>query len=171
MRLNLGCGTDIRSGWVNVDRYSGPGVDMTMDLSKPLPFNSDSISEVYVSHVFEHILNWEDLLREIHRILEPSGIVVLKAPYGLCLVPYHVRYFHEHTLDQFLVDITEVGTSLEVCHLFKQRSRTVNRRMPGHWHFRRYLRFDFPRWLDRFGKRSEIVWVLEKVVKGDEKGA
>lgn len=43
--LNLGCGTDIRSGWVNLDSAELPGVDVVHDLDRlPLPFEEGRFS-------------------------------------------------------------------------------------------------------------------------------
>ena len=38
IKLHLGCGTDIRAGWVNLDCAKLPGVDIVHDLNVlPLP--------------------------------------------------------------------------------------------------------------------------------------
>lgn len=55
IRLNLGCGRNIREGWVNADRSLLPGVDVVVDLEKELPFADDSADEILLSHVIEHI--------------------------------------------------------------------------------------------------------------------
>jgi len=46
-KLNLGCGTDIWEGYLNVDIVPFQGVDMVWDLNEtPLPFKDDSFSEI-----------------------------------------------------------------------------------------------------------------------------
>jgi predicted SAM-dependent methyltransferase len=55
-RLNLGCGTDIRAGWINLDRSALPGVDVAHDLEQlPLPFPSESFDYVLCEDVLEHV--------------------------------------------------------------------------------------------------------------------
>ena len=54
-RLHLGCGGDIRAGWINLDARRAPGVDVVADLDAcrhtQLPFAADSIDEFLASHV------------------------------------------------------------------------------------------------------------------------
>lgn len=67
-RLNLGCGTDIRRGFVNLDHCDLPGVDVVHDLQKlPLPFEDSSFELIICRDILEH-LDYIPLLEEIHRI-------------------------------------------------------------------------------------------------------
>lgn len=168
MKLNLGCGKDIRQGWVNVDNRPGEGVDMLVDLRNPLPFPDKSVEHVLASHVFEHILNWEDLLLEIYRVLIPGGTVEIRVPYGLCPLAYHIRMFNEHTMDRFLLGIEDgAEKSLETQRLFEQASRTINRHLPYRWHLNRYLHLKIPDL--PIGTKREIVWNLRKPTEDFEK--
>ena len=40
VKLNIGCGRDIRKGFVNCDKRKGSGVDKIVDLEKKLSFKS-----------------------------------------------------------------------------------------------------------------------------------
>lgn len=86
LRLNLGCGRDIRPGFVNVDRMSGPGIDAVADLNRcshiPLPFETDSVDEFLLSHIIEHIPDTLGLMEELHRIAKPGAILTAMTPYG-----------------------------------------------------------------------------------------
>lgn len=56
-----------------------PGVDHQVDLQH-LPFPDASYDFVYASHVLEHVPDDRRAIREIRRILTPSGIAVLPVP-------------------------------------------------------------------------------------------
>jgi autotransporter strand-loop-strand O-heptosyltransferase len=82
IKLNLGCGNDIRSGYVNIDRYNNTGlVDINSDLGA-LPFKNNSVSEILTKHVFEHIGLREiyGVVEEWKRVLNPGGKLELYLP-------------------------------------------------------------------------------------------
>ena len=47
MKLNLGCGNDIQSGYINIDFREGDG-RVIHDLTKRLPYKDGSVEEVRV---------------------------------------------------------------------------------------------------------------------------
>lgn len=80
-RLNLGCGTDIRPGFVNLDVSPLPGVDVAHDLDVlPLPFDDGRFTEIICQDVLEHVA-LVDVLRELHRILTPGGRLRMRSPH------------------------------------------------------------------------------------------
>lgn len=164
-KLNLGCGKDIKDrkqGWINIDSRPGEGVDEIMDISKKIDYPDNSVCHIRISHVLEHINNWEDVIYEMHRVLEKNGTLEVRVPYGLDPTAYHVRTFKEWTLDAFLADIDFTNaTSLESKRLFKCEMKKINRRLPYHWHIRRYLGLDISPYLP-IGIKWEIVWWLRK---------
>ena len=52
-KLNVGCGSDIREDYLNVDARELPGVDVVADV-RQLPFEPRSVDELYASHTIEH---------------------------------------------------------------------------------------------------------------------
>ena len=55
-KLNLGCGSKIKEGFVNLDKYNTFKPDIVHDLEDfPYPFKENSIDEILLSHVLEHI--------------------------------------------------------------------------------------------------------------------
>lgn len=109
IRLNLGCGLQAPRSWVNVDR--SPSLTLSklpmvksalgrsgllrqehlvdwptnvrrMDVTKRLPFTSNSVVALYSSHMLEHLYfnQASDLLTECRRLLAPGGTIRLALP-------------------------------------------------------------------------------------------
>ena len=70
-RLNVGCGRNIRRGWINLDSAALPGVDIVCDLDQmrraPIPLPDDSVAEFLLSHVIEHLRDPLALMQELWR--------------------------------------------------------------------------------------------------------
>jgi len=82
VKLNLGCGNDIKEGYINIDKYNNTGlVDIKADLGS-LPFEDESVDEIYTSHVFEHIglLDIYSVITEWRRVLRNDGRLVMRLP-------------------------------------------------------------------------------------------
>src|SRR5215472_15915745 len=84
MRLNLGCGRDIREGWVNIDGTPGPGVDHVIDFDeKPaLTFPDDTVDHSEASHLIEHLHNPLPFMEELWRVTRPGGTIAPRCPHG-----------------------------------------------------------------------------------------
>lgn len=105
MKLNLGCGSQLPKGWVNVDYALGArlarmplfrAVNKRLrlfrmewddsiqihDLTKPFPWPNDSVDTVYSSHTLEHMSReqGQEFLRQCHRVLRPGGIIRIVVP-------------------------------------------------------------------------------------------
>lgn len=103
LRLNLGCGTDIREGWVNLDCKLLPGVDVVHDISYlPLPFADEVFEEILCQDILEHVADLESLLKEIYRVLQQGGKLSIRVPHftSKCAYndPTHRRLFGIETL-------------------------------------------------------------------------
>lgn len=75
LQLHLGCGSNAKPGWINVDLWS-PSADLSLDLREDLPFASQSAAMIYSEHVFEHLSYPHEtsrLLGEALRVLAPDG--------------------------------------------------------------------------------------------------
>jgi SAM-dependent methyltransferase len=104
-KLNLGCGKDIRKGWINLDLVELPGVDVVHDLSVlPLPFADQSLDEVLCQDILEHV-EYVALLRDIHRILRKGGKLFVRVPHftskDAFSDPTHKKIFTSHTFRYF----------------------------------------------------------------------
>lgn len=108
-RLHLGCGADIRAGWINLDSRALPGVDVLADLDacrrKPLPFADDSIDEFFASHVLEHLGDPLAFMQELHRIAKSGAKAEFRVPYGSSddadQDPTHIRRYFQRSFYYF----------------------------------------------------------------------
>ncbi|NYH22315.1 class I SAM-dependent methyltransferase [Paraburkholderia bryophila] len=100
-KVDLGCGPIKRRGFVGIDRFALPGVDITADINTGIPLPEDSVDYLVASHSLEHFDDLPNVIHEIHRICKDRALVTIVAPYsatGLNLAnPYHVQVFNEHT--------------------------------------------------------------------------
>jgi len=104
-KLNLGCGNDIRPGYVNLDLFGLDGVDVVHDLNAlPLPFEDGSFAEILCLDVFEHV-DYIPLLKDCHRILKPGGRILIEVPHfssnNNYVDPTHRNRFSVKTLNFF----------------------------------------------------------------------
>jgi predicted SAM-dependent methyltransferase len=90
LKINLGCGQDIKNGWLNID-LCVPAIDCTLcrdtvlmsyDLRLGLPLESHSCSFIYSSHFFEHLeyRHGIRLMTDCHRVLKRGGTFRLSLP-------------------------------------------------------------------------------------------
>lgn len=91
-------------------------------------FPSKSFDVVSLYDVLEHVPNLRLLLREIHRMLKPGGIIAIQSPnieslafsilrtrWNWLLVPQHLWHFSGRSLDRVLADagFTVIGKTTE----------------------------------------------------------
>jgi len=80
-KLNLGCGTNIKQGWINLDRSQLPGVDVVHDIEKlPLPFGEEQFDEIRCDNILEHI-EYIPVLKDLYRILKIGGVLSIRVPH------------------------------------------------------------------------------------------
>jgi predicted SAM-dependent methyltransferase len=81
MKLHIG-GEAVKDGWAILNISQKPGVDFIGDISDLSMFENDSASDVYASHVLEHVKQVKvlDTLKEIRRILKPGGKFYVSVP-------------------------------------------------------------------------------------------
>jgi len=81
IKLNLGCKTDIRHGWINID-IKNYGQNMIYDLDRvPYPFKDNSVDVVLMQDIIEHLKNPELVLREVYRICKDGAVVIIRTPH------------------------------------------------------------------------------------------
>lgn len=85
VKLNLGCGTDYKDGWVNIDNNSDDNIeklDMNWDLRNPLPFKDGTVDFIFNEHFFEHLTVEEGqvCIKDFMRTLKKGGVMRIAMP-------------------------------------------------------------------------------------------
>lgn len=108
--LDIGCGEHkVLAEAVGLDKLKLRGVDIVHDLNKfPYPFESSSFDEIYAFMVLEHVDEPVKVMKELHRILKPQGLLYIKVPYFMSSVafqdPTHRNFFTDKTFKYFTSD-------------------------------------------------------------------
>lgn len=146
MRLNLGCGNNQLDGYVNVDQQAACNPDKVVDLEQfPWPFDDDSVREVVMSHVLEHLgettETYLSIIKELYRICRDGARIDIKVPH------------HRH--DEFAIDPTHVRAILpEQFHLF---SKAANQE----WREQGFANTPLADYLDVDFEIEEVQWTPE----------
>ncbi len=108
--VNLGCGKVRIPNSIGVDRVKIENyVDIVHDLDTiPYPFKNDSIDEIHMYHVLEHLNEPIKKIEEIHRILKKGGKLYLRVPHFSSMGAFtditHIRPFGYSSFDCFEKD-------------------------------------------------------------------
>ncbi|MFN7981859.1 MAG: glycosyltransferase [Vicinamibacterales bacterium] len=97
VRLNLGCGSLLSPGYVNVDARRTIATDAVADV-RFLPFRSGTADHVQALCLLEHLTDPYMVMDEIHRILKPGGTAALRVP-NIGTYSAHLDTTHEFLAD------------------------------------------------------------------------
>lgn len=97
MKLNLGCGRHRLEGFVNVDAEAACEPDQVVDLERfPWPWPDNSVEEVLLRHVLEHLgadaKVFLKIMQELYRVCAPGAVVKIQVPH-----PRHDDYLGDPT--------------------------------------------------------------------------
>jgi len=97
MRLNLGCGRNKLAGWINVDKAPASNPDQLVDLERfPWPWHDNSVDEVMLSHVLEHlgakVDDYLGIIKELYRVCRHGATITVVVP-----DPRHDNYISDPT--------------------------------------------------------------------------
>jgi ubiquinone/menaquinone biosynthesis C-methylase UbiE len=90
LKIDLGGGAQPYHGFINVDCLKLPTVDCVCNLETDiLPFDDNSVDEIYSSHCLEHMTNHGHLLHELARVGRIGARFELRVPHwngqmGMC---------------------------------------------------------------------------------------
>lgn len=108
MKLNLGCGYSKLVGYVNVDHDAICNPDMQLDLNQPLPFEDNSVTEIRLQHVLEHLgqdaKTYFAIWKEFYRVLSDGGEIKIVVPHW-----QHENFHHDPT---HVRKVTPIGVKM-----------------------------------------------------------
>lgn len=81
MKLHLGCGKNLKEGYINIDAFvESEGIE-NYDIFD-LPYEDGTVDEILTEHMIEHIkfADEEKFWRESYRVLKKGGKLVCETP-------------------------------------------------------------------------------------------
>jgi len=105
--IELGCGRKKGPDRITIDKVDMPHVNIVADIEDGLPFLPDrSVDEIHCRSVLEHIKNFENVLKEIVRVLKKDGRAHIFVPHFSNPHYYsdftHTRFFGLYTFYYFV---------------------------------------------------------------------
>ena len=110
MKLNLGSGGRPIAGYINIDKNANaPEIDLVCNLdSYPWPLKSESVNEVVMNQCLEHLVDHNEAMKEIHRILIKGGVAKVSVPHFTWQFafqdPTHCHFFGYNTFFYYARD-------------------------------------------------------------------
>ncbi len=126
-KLNFGCGTIIKDGWINVDFQKAKGIDESFDFTKyPYPFEDNTFEYVLIDNVLEHLYNPQKVMREIWRICKKNAMVEIIVPYYNSYYawgdPTHINFFNELSMKQTLGEVEYLHNKKNIFEIIELKS-------------------------------------------------
>jgi SAM-dependent methyltransferase len=104
-KINLGCGDQRPPGYLGLNLLRRAGTDVICDLDAAIPLASDRVEHVRAESLLEHIDQFELLLIEVCRVLQPGETFYVYVPHWSNPFYYsdytHRRWFGLATFDYF----------------------------------------------------------------------
>ncbi|MFD0635214.1 glycosyltransferase [Catenulispora yoronensis] len=99
--LDLGAAHSKPAGFLGVDQYPGPSVDLVATLPGRLDLPDNSVGVIRAVDFLEHVPQKVELINEIYRLLAPGGMLLSFTPSsdgrGAYQDPTHVAFYNENS--------------------------------------------------------------------------
>ncbi len=119
LRIDLGCGVWKPEGFIGVDIYPSPNVDVVANLNRRFPFSDNSANMIRAHDVIEHLDNRIHTMNELWRISKPDALIDIRVPStdgrGAFQDPTHVSFWN---LNSFLYYCIEYPQYLKLCQSY-----------------------------------------------------
>lgn len=84
VKLDFGCGRNVREGFTGVDKIKFPEVAVVLDIGNAKwPWKDNSVDEAHASHFIEHLTATERVhfVNELYRVLKPGATCQVIVPH------------------------------------------------------------------------------------------
>jgi predicted SAM-dependent methyltransferase len=163
-KLNIGCGDDVKKGWVNLDIVDyGDNIKQDLD-SYPWPFSDNTFDYILASHILEHLKDFNSVINELWRISKPNATIEVRVPFFLNSlyygepdhrIPFSIRSFDGYE------DIT--NKKLKWYEEWKKNHRTNFKSKARFSYIDRRFKFSIYRplkWIDWFINIEPVIFEL-----------
>ncbi|HLP17311.1 MAG TPA: methyltransferase domain-containing protein [Bacteroidota bacterium] len=105
-KLEVGCGTQKRPGYLGMDVVKLAGVDVVHDMNiAPWPFPDNTFTEAVFDDVLEHSKDLLTILSEVYRVCQNDAVIKVSVPHFTCdnmyTDPTHTTFFSSRSFDYF----------------------------------------------------------------------
>ena len=105
VKVDLGCGQRKSKGYLGLDRFHLPGVDIVADLNTGIPLEDNTVDIMLCSHSLEHFDDIYFIMEEIYRVSKHNSLIYVLAPYHMETVNfanfYHKQVFNKENWGNF----------------------------------------------------------------------
>jgi predicted SAM-dependent methyltransferase len=106
LKIDIGCGSSKKDGFLGIDIIPLNGVDIVHDLNQfPYPFSDSVASEIWMDNVLEHLEKPLLVIEEIYRIAKDRAKITIAVPYFRsfysCIDPTHRNFFSVEYFNYF----------------------------------------------------------------------
>ena len=124
-KLQLAGSNSLLDGWLNTDIFLTQDSLVYLDVTKPFPFEDNTLDYIMGEHMIEHIdyPAGQSMLRECYRVLKPGGRVRMATPDLRVLLALHStektdlqRYYIDWAATRFVPEVRECKDVFVINH-------------------------------------------------------
>jgi len=135
LALDLGAAHNKPEGYLGVDQYEQPGVDLVCDVSKGIDLPDGSVGMIRAVDFLEHVPDKIAVFNELYRLRAPGGLLLTLTPStdgrGAFQDPTHLAFYNENSF-WYVTDQNHARFVPQITCRF-QASRLVTY-YPSEWH-------------------------------------
>ena len=120
-KVDIGCKNLKKKGFIGIDILDY-GQEILWDITRGLPLPDNSVTEIFISHVLEHIEEKDvaQVFVEMHRICEDEAIIDIVVPHSDNIEAYylgHVSYWNEKRIKGI---VRSIAKGFVIVKMFKK---------------------------------------------------